>query len=480
MEQRKQVLVVGDVMLDETIYGPVHRISPEAPIPVVSAEREDATPGGAANVAKDLAALGAKVLLFSMIGDDPAGHTAASLLDQQGIDRRGLLLTDTARTTRKVRIVGNHQQIVRVDYNDKQVPERRYHEQLIAALRRAVKTCDTVVISDYGKGICSSRLCREVILACREAHVPVLVDPKGTDWTKYAGATVLTPNFKEICGYANLEAENTDEAVERLFGDYPARLGVSCLVVTRSEKGISVLTPDGCRHYPARARMVYDVTGAGDVVAAVLGVCLAPDLHNLEDAVIRANIAAGLAVEKPGTAAVTMEEIDREVQGERLGWDNKVMPPEQLLRQVGQWRRAGCTIVTTNGCFDLLHPGHLRLLREAAKAGDKLIVAINSDDSVRRLKGQNRPVNPESDRAAMLAALPEVDAVTAFSEDTPEQLLRQIRPDVHVKGGDYRIEDLPEAAYARRILLVDYAEGYSTTRLLERMAEGTDPKGDGD
>lgn len=497
MIDKPHILVIGDAMLDTYLYGEVSRVSPEAPIPVVCPAREEDRPGGAANVACNAALLGAEVTVLFPLGSDDQARRLMDRLQVYGVNVKCVLRDSGQHTINKIRLVGNGQQIARIDRNDRYLLEADAENALMARFREALPTQNVVILSDYGKGTCTERVCREVIRMSSDANKPVIVDPKGTDWEKYRGAFVITPNMKELNLFAGQSILNDDAAIEDAHQGVYHRLGIRYLLLTRSERGMSLLDDRTALHISTQAREVNDVSGAGDTVVAALAVKLAENTKNIEEAVRFANAAAGVVVGKQGTATVTMDEVLAYIAEDAKGNEEPgiytMRDMDALERTLGRWRAAGKTIVTTNGCFDVLHVGHLKVLQEAKRQGDRLVVAVNADAAVRRLKGQQRPINGEMDRAAMLLSLRMVDAVVIFdpmeefdaltesekaklsakalaaAPEAPMALMRRIRPDVHVKGGDYAAADVPEAFFAKRLVLVPFADGYSTTGTLERM-----------
>ncbi|QJD30352.1 bifunctional D-glycero-beta-D-manno-heptose-7-phosphate kinase/D-glycero-beta-D-manno-heptose 1-phosphate adenylyltransferase HldE [Methylococcus geothermalis] len=464
-----RVVVVGDLMLDRYWFGGTSRISPEAPVPVVRVENVEERIGGAGNVALNLAALGGTVDLLGYAGEDEAADVLASLLTAAGI-RSHIERVPTAATVTKLRIISRQQQLIRLDFEggfghlDPAV--------LVARFRALLAEAGVVVLSDYAKGTLAS--VHEFIAAARCVGIPVLVDPKGRDFECYRGASLLTPNLAEF--EAVVGACRDDAAIERKGLELIAGLDLGALLVTRGEHGMSLLEPaGGALHLPAHAKEVYDVTGAGDTVISVLAAALAAG-RPLPEAVALANLAAGIVVGKLGTAAVSPEELAIAIHGQRAPSRGAIKLAE-LLDVLDPLRRAGERIVVTNGCFDLLHPGHVHYLEQARALGDRLIVLVNGDDSVRRLKGAGRPVNPLAHRMAMLAALESVDWVVAFEGDTPRDEICAIRPDVLVKGGDYR--DIAAIAGHDCVLaaggevrVLDFVDGHSTTRLIETIRNG--------
>jgi len=464
------VLVIGDAMLDQYIWGEVDRISPEAPVPVVRAALRDDKPGGAANVAMNLAALGACVTLVGFAGGDREQETLESLLADAGVEPHLVPVPGTPTTT-KLRILSGHQQMMRVDSE----PDRHFssadYKQLLSSCFKSLSDATAVVLSDYAKGTLTAELCQQVIRAARERNLPVLVDPKNRDFSRYRGATTICPNLRELADATGKSTGDLDpllNAGQSLVGS----MDVDFLAVTLGEKGIAVLRRDSRCHAPAVARQVYDVSGAGDTVVAVLALALACGVDP-DAAVQLANVAAGVVVGKVGTVPIQREELLAALSQEiALDMGEKVLPLDRLLSRVTSWRSAGQRIVFTNGCFDILHIGHIRLLEEARRKGDRLIVAVNSDDSVRRLKGPERPIVGAAERARILAALGAVDAVVTFDESTPLRLIKALRPDVLVKGGDYTEEAVVGArevrAWGGRVDLIPLVPGNSTTRLIAK------------
>ncbi|MFZ5649810.1 MAG: D-glycero-beta-D-manno-heptose-7-phosphate kinase [Bacillota bacterium] len=465
-----RILVLGDVMLDKYYFGEVKRISPEAPVPVARVLRERMSPGGAANVAHNLSRLGCRVLLGGVAGDDENGKSLAHLLDAQGIDRRGLVAAGRPTTT-KLRVFGAHQQVVRLDFEETGYLENEVEQKLIEWISEAIASgIHALAISDYAKGVCTPGLCRHVVRECAGREIPVLVDPKGTGWDKYEGVTFITPNLKELGEVAACRLPNEDEAVEHYAARARERYGIKNIVVTRSEKGLSLVNSKKVVHIPTRAQEVFDVSGAGDTVAAVLIAAAAGGLDPV-DAAHLANLAAGVAVSRVGTYAVSRAELIEAVQQACCGSELscKIAGFSEAVNLVEGWRKKGQRIVFTNGCFDILHAGHIIYLEKAKKLGDRLVVGLNTDASVRRIKGLTRPINSEMDRARLLAALECVDCVVLFDEDTPSGLIRALKPDVLVKGGDYRAEEVAGREYAGRVEIIPFEEGYSTSGIIEKV-----------
>jgi D-beta-D-heptose 7-phosphate kinase/D-beta-D-heptose 1-phosphate adenosyltransferase len=462
---RGRVLIVGDVMLDRYWHGVSSRISPEAPVPVVHVGRCEERPGGAANVACNTAALGIRSRLIGVTGNDAAAASLEAQLTAAGVACRFQKLASTPTVT-KLRVVSRHQQLIRLDF------EERFHEidpdRLLHAFEEALAGCDVVVLSDYGKGTLAN--VGALIAAARRAGRPVLVDPKAPDFGRYRGASLITPNlaeFEQAVGPCADEPRLLERGRALLAG-----CGIDALLVTRGEHGMTLLRGDAPPvHLPAQTREVFDVTGAGDTVIAVLAAALAAG-EALPAATALANLAAGIVVGKLGTASVSRPELQRAVQ-EGQGAACGSLSPEQLRVAVAQARARGERIVMTNGCFDLLHAGHVGCLRQARRLGDRLIVAVNDDASVTRLKGLGRPLNPLERRMAVLAGLESVDWVVAFPEDTPDRLIEEIRPDLLVKGGDYRPEQIAGFDSVTRnggeVVVLDYTDGCSTSAMIETI-----------
>jgi D-beta-D-heptose 7-phosphate kinase / D-beta-D-heptose 1-phosphate adenosyltransferase len=470
---RPQVLVVGDVMLDKYIWGEVERISPEAPVPVLRAARQSQQPGGAANVAMNLAGLGARVTLLGFGGGDDDQRALETRLTAAGVNV-SIVACAGVPTTTKMRVLAGHQQLMRLDNEPKPTDFNGAADLLLQCATTELPSASVLVLSDYAKGVLSERVCRALIAEARRLQIPVVVDPKGHDFTRYRGATTICPNAKEL-------AAVTGESAGELKWLLPAgqkmvaALNLQHMLVTLGERGIAILRQDSQTHVPAAARQVFDVSGAGDTVAAVVAAATAARLP-IEMAVELANVAAGIVIGQVGTVPIQREELlgalSKRIE-ENAG--SKVIPLDLLRARVAGWRSRGLRLVFTNGCFDLLHVGHITLLEQARRMGDRLIVAVNSDHSVRRLKGRRRPVVREQDRARVLAALSAVDAVVVFDEATPLRLIEALRPDVLVKGGDYKENDVVGAAEVRgwggRLELVPLVEGRSTTTLLEHSVE---------
>ena len=466
-----RVLVVGDVMLDKYLWGDVERISPEAPVPVLRTAWQNERPGGAANVAMNLAGLGGCVTVVGFAGGDEEQARLESMLADAGVEP-ALVTAAGVPTITKLRIFSGNQQMMRVDTEAVPSPSDIAYAELRQRVSSALPNTAVLVLSDYAKGVLPETVCSSIIAEARRLNVPVLVDPKKRSFACYRGATTICPNRKELSAATGESAGDLD----RLLAAGQAQLSVldmQFMVVTLGEKGIAILRKDSRVHAPAVVRQVYDVSGAGDTVMAVLALAMACGVE-IEKAVELANVAAGIVVSKVGTAPIQRGELLGALSQElAVSMDDKVLPLEGLLSRVSAWRSAGHRVVFTNGCFDILHIGHITMLERARSKGDRLIVGLNSDSSVRALKGAARPVVGEYERARILAALSAVDAVVVFHESTPITLIEAIRPDVLVKGGDYREEAVVGArevrAWGGRVELIPLVQGISTTRLIAKL-----------
>lgn len=471
--QNLKIAIIGDVMLDRYFYGDVTRISPEAPVPVNRVRRIASVLGGAANVAANLAHLGCKVFIGGVTGQDENYRHLEKMLTDIAVDYSGLLQVKERSTITKLRIVGATQQMLRLDFEEVGDLEPAETVKLTAWLDALLdQGLDGIIISDYAKGVCSADFCQKVIKNANAYKIPVLVDPKGAVWDKYRGCDFITPNLKEMCEAAGYNVNNDDKAVQEVADAARQQYGIKNVVVTRSEKGMSLVAKDKVIHEAATAIDVFDVSGAGDTVAATLLAAVAGGLQP-EAAIGLANKAAGIVVSKVGTYPVHREELLKEILAadRKVGIGYRPLSREEAVSLAKTWRAAGEKIVFTNGCFDLLHVGHVTYLEKAAQLGKHLIVGLNSDASVTELKGENRPLVPENDRARVLAALGCVDAVVLFPEATPAELIAALKPDVLVKGGDYKPEDVVGREDAGEVKIIDFEEGYSTTNIVSHIAQ---------
>jgi D-beta-D-heptose 7-phosphate kinase/D-beta-D-heptose 1-phosphate adenosyltransferase len=478
---QQTILCVGDLMLDDFVYGEVGRISPEAPAPVLAVKRNEVAIGGAGNVARNIASLGARCIFVGLVGDDDAGRDVIARLQAETLVEPSLVVDRTRPTTRKMRFVSEHfsTHLLRADWEVTAPVDADREGELIARALAALPRVGAVVLSDYAKGVLTPRVIREVIDAAQRARIPVIVDPKAADYSVYRGATVITPNRRELSAATRREAVG-DAAISAAAEELAGMVGAQAVVVTRSEEGMTLYVKgEAPVHVPAYAVKVRDVSGPGDTVVAILAVMLALGA-GYEAAMRAANAGAAIVVGKPGTATVSVNELrHRLLPPSTLASEDKVIYDRSVLEQrLAEWRRQRLRIGFTNGCFDLLHRGHIRLMAEARSACDRLVVGLNSDDSVLRLKGKGRPIQDVASRADVLAALEAVDLVVVFEEDTPLELIREVRPAVLVKGGDYTHDkvighDVVEA-YGGEVVLVDLVPGHSTTSMVARS--GGQPK----
>lgn len=471
-----RVLVVGDIMLDRFIYGGISRISPEAPVPVLRSERTELTLGGAGNVVRNLSALDARPSFAGVVGEDVEGETIRKMLADLPDAHFFLAVEPHRKTTVKTRFIADRQQVLRVDSESDHLLEEPSIRQVTEFLHREMPQCQGVILSDYCKGLLCPPMVEEIISQARRLDKPVIVDPKGSDFTRYQGATVLTPNLKELAEASRMPVHGDSAIVEAA-----SRLISSCdlqaVVATRGPEGMSVVERSGeVVHLKAEALEVFDVSGAGDTVIAVLAAVLGVGA-SLPEAAALANVAAGIVVGKVGTAIVHPRELIQALHHQELSSaEAKILPLEFALETVGRWRQQGYRVGFTNGVFDLLHHGHLSLLSQASWLCDRLIVGLNSDMSVRRLKG-GEPLQNETTRSAILASLKLVDIVIIFQEDTPIRLLETLRPDVLIKGANYRVDEVVGGdivkSYGGEVVLADAADIYATNSTIAHLTKGT-------
>ncbi len=469
-----RVLVIGDLMLDEYVWGRAERISPEAPVQVVDVVRGDLRLGGAGNVVNNLLTLGCQVEVISVLGEDEDGTCLRRMLEEIKIGTSGIVFEPQRTTSRKTRVLAGNQQMLRIDRESRESIAETTQSLLIQRMREIVPSCQVILVSDYLKGLLTEGFLKEIIAIGKVAGVPVVIDPKGDNYNKYRGATLLTPNRKEAqvaSGIAITDEQSLLRAGRLLCTDFH----LDALVLTRSEEGMSLFFRDGDEiHLPTEAREVFDVSGAGDTVLALLGLGLGAGLL-IADAARVANLAAGIVVGKVGTSTVSGEELI-DVAGRHTGdSDAKIKHPDILAVLLERERQLGRKIVFTNGCFDLLHVGHVKYLQKARNLGDLLILGLNSDASIRRLKGSKRPLISEEERAHLLAALKCIDYVVVFDEDTPIELINTLLPDILVKGGDYSPDgvvgrELVES-YGGRVEIIPFVDGKSTTNIIEKILE---------
>jgi len=460
---QRRLLVVGDLMLDEYLWGEAERVSPEAPVQVVEVRDRSHTLGGAGNVAKNIAALGAQVELVALTGDDPAAELLQRELERMGIGRAGVLEDPARTTTRKTRVMARAQQVLRLDWEQRTEIPSEIERRLLNCIAERLPWAEAVVVSDYAKGVVTTGLMGKLASLCRRAGRPLLVDPKGRDFVKYRGASVITPNAREA-----REASGLSE-LEKAARRFLSRLELEAVLITRGREGVSGLSSEGVWHIPARAREVYDVTGAGDTFIATLGLARASNL-SWPKAAAMANLAAGLVVGKLGAAAVSPGELIAALQEEP---ERKLRTLEELRHLAASLRSRGKRIVFTNGCFDLLHVGHIRLLQNSRQLGDVLIVGLDTDESVRAVKGPGRPLMDQRQRAQLIAALGCVDYVVLFEGEKLEDLIRVLRPDVLTKGDDHRPEEVVGReiveSYGGQVVLIPTVSGLSSSGMIERI-----------
>jgi D-beta-D-heptose 7-phosphate kinase/D-beta-D-heptose 1-phosphate adenosyltransferase len=469
------LLCVGDIMLDRFIYGQVDRISPEAPIPVFTTNREQRMLGGAGNVVRNLLSLGAHVSFASVIGDDTTGTHLTALVGAEA-NLVPTLITERGRvSTKKTRFVAGSQQLLRSDHETRAPLREDTIAKITAQIMPEIANANALILSDYGKGLLTPALCRALIDAARDAGVPVFVDPKQRDVSVYAGATVLSPNLKELALAAGVDSFADDDAIIAAARALCLAHRFQYILVTRGERGMTLVDAEGLlRHFPAAAQQVFDVSGAGDTVIATLAATYAAGA-TMVNATELANLAGGIVVGRLGTAIVHRTDLTAALYTHRaMTLQQKILPTETARDTVANWKREGLTVGFTNGCFDIMHAGHISLLADAKARCDKLIVALNTDASVRALKGPTRPVNAEMDRAQVIAALAAVDAVVLFNEDTPLDIIKILQPDLLMKGADYTREqvvgyDFVES-YGGRVELLPLKDGYSTTGIIKRAA----------
>ena len=471
-----KVLCIGDVMLDRFVYGSVTRISPEAPIPIIRVERESAMLGGAGNVARNATALGASVRFLSLVGDDlPGREVMEYVANDKGVEPY-IQIERNRPTTIKTRYIAGGQQLLRSDNETTATLAAPTISNLSALAAQLAPDVSAIILSDYGKGVLHGDVVAATIAAARKAVKPVIVDPKGTDYSIYRGATVVTPNRAEAQAATGIDIQSDEDAIAAAT-KIITECGIENVLLTRSQDGMTLVTSKGeATHLPTEAREVFDVSGAGDTVVACLASAIAGGA-SLSDAARIANVAAGIVVGKIGTAVVYPDELISVLHHHDLMiGEAKLMPLDRMVDRVERWRRKGYKVGFTNGCFDLLHPGHLSLLQQARSNCDRLIVGLNSDASVKRLKGEARPVQSEAARAAVLGSLETVSGVVIFGEDTPITVIEALKPDILVKGADYTIDKVVGAdivqGYGGKVVLANLADGFSTTSTIARINQG--------
>jgi len=468
---KPNILVIGDLMIDHYLWGSAERISPEAPVQIVDIAKESSVLGGAGNVINNLISLGATVNVASVLGDDVIAKELSIMLKSIGVKTEGLITEVGRKTSKKSRVIAANQQILRYDKESKETISETSVAKILKAIEKDLFVTDMIILSDYGKGVISEALSQAVIKLANEKNVRVLVDPKGTDYSKYRGAHMLTPNKKEASEATQIDIVD-DASLEKALLSLKDQCDLERSMITLSEDGIAIYDGE-VKRFPTVAQEVFDVTGAGDTVIASIAFGLSAGL-SIEETAKFSNLAAGVVVGKIGSATVTLDEIEiYESKLHQSNSDAHIKSFEEIDRIVKRAKEHNQRVVFTNGCFDILHVGHVKYLQEAKSFGDILIVGLNSDASVRELKGPTRPVNIEDDRAYILAALDAVDYVVKFSDDTPYDLIKMIAPDVLVKGGDYEGKKVVGTEFAKILKLVDFVDGKSTTKTIERIQGST-------
>lgn len=468
MNTKVSALVIGDLMLDNYLLSSCERISPEAPVQVLDVVSEKNSLGGAGNVINNLVSLGSNVNIMSVVGNDDTSNTILDMLNKLGIDCEYIYADNDRTTSKKSRLISSNQQIVRFDRESKDSISTTIEQKIISEFKKVVNKYDVVILSDYAKGVLTNKVCSEIINIANSSSKKVLVDPKGSDYTKYSGAYMLTPNKKEAQEATQISLKNSQD-IPKALNIFKDRFNIAVPLITLSEDGISFY--DGrVQNIPTHAQEVYDVTGAGDTVIATLAYMLAQgkDIHT---SVSYANSAAAVVISKSGSATTTMTEIEQYRNSNRNGKESnhEVKDNKELKEIVAKAQERGNTIVFTNGCFDILHYGHVKYLNEAKKLGDLLIVGVNSDASVKRLKGEKRPINSENDRANIIASLASVDYAVIFGQDTPLELIRELSPDILVKGADYEGKEVVGSELCSEVVLIEFVDGKSTTKIIEKI-----------
>jgi len=467
LDKKPNILVIGDLMIDHYLWGSCDRISPEAPVQVVNVKKESSVLGGAGNVINNLFALGAKVDVISVMGDDAVANELKSLLEKIEVSSSNLIVEETRKTSKKSRLIASQQQVLRYDMESIDDISQESSNKILENLKSNIKKYDSIILSDYGKGVLTTNLTKKIIKIANENKVKVLVDPKGKDYSKYKGSYTLTPNKKEAMEATNIDIKDEKSLVKALE-DLKQKCDLEVSLITLSENGIAILK-DELIIKPTVAREVYDVTGAGDTVIASIAFALGNDL-NIEEAISFANLAAGVVVGKIGSATTTLDEIyEYESSLHKSSSTSHIKTFKEIEKLAFRFHELGKKVVFTNGCFDILHAGHVKYLEVAKSYGDVLIVGVNADSSVRKLKGPTRPINNQDDRAYILASLESVDYVVIFEEETPYELIKLVKPHTLVKGGDYEGKDVVGQDIANELKLVQFVDGKSTTNTIKRI-----------
>ena len=473
-DHQPRIMVVGDLILDEYIWGSVSRISPEAPVPILETKSENLTLGGAANVANNLVALGCEVHLVGAIGNDEKGDKLLSLIEDKKISSKGIFRFVYRPTTSKIRVIGHNQQILRIDKEDNRPITEETENKIINFINKTLPGMDIVICSDYRKGILTEKVFSAITHRAKNSKKRIIVDPKGSNFELYQGASIITPNQLEVEKAVPIKIQDKidlDRAAEYLLNLTHAE----SILITRGKDGMTLYpNKENPIDIPTHAKEVFDVTGAGDTVVSVLAMALSIGF-NYQDSAWLSNMAASIVVGKIGTAVVTLSEIDEYLHEEMLRTSKSVLNLEELTKTVSLAKSVGKTVVFTNGCFDLIHGGHIEFLQKAREKGDLLIVGLNSDESVKSIKGNDRPIKTQKERANIISALKSVDYITIFNETTPEEIIRQVRPDILVKGDDYNKDEVAGReiveGYGAKVELIPIVKGLSTTNIVTKILE---------
>ena len=469
LNKKPNILVIGDLMIDHYLWGSCDRISPEAPVQVVNVKKESSVLGGAGNVINNLVTLGSIVDVISVIGNDSVANELKSLLEKIDVPTSNLVVENNRKTSKKSRLIASQQQVLRYDMESIDDINENSHKQIIQTLEKNIDKYSSIILSDYGKGVLTTNLTKEIIKIANKNNIKVLVDPKGKDYSKYKGSYTLTPNKKEAMEATNIYIKDESSLIEALKS-LKTQCELEVSLITLSEQGIAIFD-DELTIKPTVAREVYDVTGAGDTVIASIAFALGNNL-DIKDAIYFANLAAGVVVGKIGSATTTLDEIyEYEYSLHKSNSTSHIKTFDEIKTLASKLHSQGKKIVFTNGCFDILHVGHVKYLEVAKSYGDVLILGLNADSSVRKLKGPTRPINTQDDRAYILASLESVDYVVIFEEETPYELIKLIKPHVLVKGGDYEGKEVVGQDIADELKLVQFVDGKSTTNTIKRIQE---------
>ncbi|MCT7481643.1 D-glycero-beta-D-manno-heptose-7-phosphate kinase [Aliarcobacter cryaerophilus] len=469
LNKKPNILVIGDLMIDHYLWGSCDRISPEAPVQVVNVKKESSVLGGAGNVINNLVTLGSIVDVISVIGNDSVANELKSLLEKIDVPTSNLVVENNRKTSKKSRLIASQQQVLRYDMESIDDINENSHKQIIQTLEKNIDKYSSIILSDYGKGVLTTNLTKEIIKIANKNNIKVLVDPKGKDYSKYKGSYTLTPNKKEAMEATNIDIKDENSLIEALKS-LKTQCELEVSLITLSEQGIAIFD-DELTIKPTVAREVYDVTGAGDTVIASIAFALGNDL-DIKDAIYFANLAAGVVVGKIGSATTTLDEIyEYEYSLHKSNSTSHIKTFDEIKTLASKLHNQGKKIVFTNGCFDILHVGHVKYLEVAKSYGDVLILGLNADSSVKKLKGPTRPINTQDDRAYILASLESVDYVVIFEEETPYELIKLIKPHVLVKGGDYEGKEVVGQDIADELKLVQFVDGKSTTNTIKRIQE---------